>query len=101
MGSRFFFSDGGDDIGMGCQIWRGYFQSVRQGWKKVLLNVDMASSVFLRGMPVLDYLKVVTQHDVQQNRNVLSEQNRKKFSGEMKSMLQCPFLRILWLSAVQ
>ena len=48
--------------------------------KKVLLNVDMASSVFLRGMPVLDYLKVVTQHDVQQNRNVLSEQNRKKFS---------------------
>ena len=40
----------------------------------------MASSVFIRGMPELDYLKVVTQHDVQQNRNVLSEQNRKKFS---------------------
>ena len=46
--------------------------------EKVLLNVDMASSVFLRGMPVLDYLKVVTQHDVQQKGNVLSEQKQKE-----------------------
>ena len=34
LGSRFLFFDCGDDIGMGCQIWRGYFQSVRQGWRK-------------------------------------------------------------------
>lgn len=88
MGSRHFFSDHAIDLGRGCEIWRGYHQSVRQGWKKVLLNINMASSVFLRGMDVLEYLYEVTQHDVRQNRNPLSEEKKRKFTKEMKSKLE-------------
>ena len=50
-------------------------------------------------MPVLEYLYHVTQHDVKQNNDVLSEQNRMKFTGKMKSMLQSPFfmdLSVIW-----
>ena len=47
----------------------------------------MTSSVFLRAMPVLEYLYKVTQHDVRENRGVLSRTDRIKFTGEMKSML--------------
>ena len=55
---------------------------------KVLLNINMASSVFLRGMGVLEYLCEVTQHDVRQNRNPLSEEKKRKFTKEMKSKLE-------------
>ena len=73
---------------MGCEIWQGYHQSVRQGWKRVLLNINITSSVFLREIPVLEYLHNITEHDVKINRGVLSEINRKKFAKEIKSMLQ-------------
>ena len=88
MQSRFFSSDGAIDIGMGCEIWRGYHQSVREGWKRVLLNINMASSVFLRAIPVLEYLYLTTNHDVRENSGVLSETNRVKFTREIKGMLQ-------------
>ena len=91
LGSRFFTSDGSIDIGMGCEIWQGYRQSVWQGWARVLLNINMTSSVFLRGMPVLEYLHKITEHDVRINRGVLSEKNRMKFTREIKSMLQGVF----------
>ena len=84
---------------MGCKIRQGYNQGVRQGWKRVLVNINTTSSVFLMGMPVLEYLYHVTQHDVKQNNDVLSEQNRMKFAGKMKSMLQIQFfmdLSVIW-----
>ena len=91
MGSRFFTSDGASDIGMGCEVWQGYRQSVQQGQNRVLLNINMASSVFLRGMPVLEYLYKITEHDVLVNRGVLSERNRLKFTDRIRSMLQGVF----------
>ena len=91
LGSRFFTSDGAIDIGMGCEVWQGYRQSVQQGWNRVLLNINIASSVFLRGMPVLEYLYKITEHDARINRGVLSEINRVKFTDEIKSMLQGVF----------
>ena len=93
MGSRFFTSDGAVDIGRGCEVWRGYCQSARQGWKRVLLNINMASSVFLRGMPVLEYLYEITQFDVRVNQGVLPDKSRMKFTREIKSMLQSAFLK--------
>ena len=86
MGSRFFTSDDAIDIGMG----RGYYQSARQGWKKVLLNINMASSVFLRAMPVLDHLYEITRRDVAEN--VLLEANRRRFTREIKSTLGSAFV---------
>ena len=91
MGSRFFTSDGASDIGMGCEVWEGYRQSVHQGQNRVLLNINMASSVFLRGMPVLEYLYRITEHDVRVNRGVLSERNRLKLTDRIRSMLQGVF----------
>ena len=91
LGSRFFTSDGASDIGMGCEVWQGYRQSVQQGQNRVLLNINMASSVFLRGMPVLEYLYRITEHDVRVNRGVLSERNRLKFTDRIRSMLQGVF----------
>ena len=91
MGSRFFTSDGASDIGMGCEVWEGYRQSVHQGQNRVLLNINMASSVFLRGMSVLEYLYRITEHDVRVNRGVLSERNRLKFTDRIRSMLQGVF----------
>ena len=90
MGSRFFTSDDAIDIGMGREIWTGYYQSARQGWKKVLLNINMASSVFLRAMPVLDHLYEITRHDFAEN--VLSEANRRRFTREIKSTLGSAFV---------
>ena len=87
LGSRFFTSEGASDIDMGLEIWRGYHQSARQGWKKVLLNINMTSSVFLRATPVLEYLYKITKHDVRVNRGALSERNRMKFTEEIKSIL--------------
>ena len=92
MGSRFFTPEGAIDIGMGREIWTGYYQSARQGWKKVLLNINMASSVFLRAMPVLDYFHEITRHDVAENQGILSEADRRRFTEEIKSMLGCAFV---------
>ena len=91
LGSRFLTSDGAIDIGMGCEVWQGYHQSARQGWKRVLLNINMASSVFLRGMPVLEYLYEITQHDVRLNQGALSDKNRMNFTGKIKSMSHSGF----------
>ena len=77
---------------MGREIWRGYHQSARQGWKRVLLNINMTSSVFLKPMRVLEYLYKITEHDVRVNRGALSERNRMKFTEEIKSMLQGVFV---------
>ena len=76
---------------MGCEVWQGYHQSARQGWKRVLLNINMTSSVFLREMEVLEYLYEVTQHDVRSNQGALSDKSRIKFTGKIKSMLHGAF----------
>ena len=97
LGSRFFTSDGAIPIGMGLEIWRGYYQSARQGWKRVLVNINMASSLFLREIRVLDYLNEITKHDAKKNKGVLSEINRRKFTREIKSMLQSVFVEIFYV----
>ena len=90
-GSRFFSPVGAINIGMGREVWQGYHQSARQGWNRVLLNVNMTSSVFLREMQVLEYLYEITQHDVTKNQGALSDKNKMKFSEEIESMLQSAF----------
>ena len=101
LGTRFFTSDDAIGIGMGYEVWRGYHQSVRQGWKRVLLNINMASSAFLKGMPVLEYLYEITEHDVRVNQSPLSDANRVRFTREIKSMLQSTFLKDLMLKILK
>ena len=51
----------------------------------------MASSVFLRGMPVLEYLYEITQYDARVNKTALSDKDKGKFTGEIKSRFQAAF----------
>ena len=60
----------------------------------------MVSSVFLRAMPVLNYLLEITKHDVMKNEGVLSDVNRTRFNGEIKSMLESAFFDV-YLSGIQ
>ena len=89
VGSRFFTPDNANDLGMGRQIWKGYYQSARQGCERVLLNINMLSSLFLRAMPVLHYLREITKHN--ENEGVLSDVNKRRFTREIKSMLGSAF----------
>lgn len=95
MGSRFFTSHNAIDLGMGREIWKGYYQSARQGCERVLLNINMVSSVFLRAMPVLDYLREITKHN--ENEGALSDVNRRRFTREIKSMLGSAFFLCIFI----
>ena len=97
MRSRFFTSVDAINLGMGREIWKGHYQSARQGCERVLLNINMVSSVFLRAMSVLDYLRETTKHDVTKNEGVLSDVNRLRFIGEIKGMLGSVFFDVFLL----
>ncbi|KAL0065940.1 hypothetical protein AAF712_007067 [Marasmius tenuissimus] len=46
---RSFFTDRErKDIGLGLEVWRGYFQSVRPGIGKMLINVDISTGLMYK-----------------------------------------------------
>jgi eukaryotic translation initiation factor 2C len=51
---RSFFTDRETkDIGSGLVLWRGYFQSVRPGIGKMLVNVDISTGTMYKAGPLL------------------------------------------------
>jgi eukaryotic translation initiation factor 2C len=51
---RSFFTDRETkDIGSGLELWRGYFQSVRPGIGKMLVNVDISTGTMYKPGPLL------------------------------------------------
>ncbi|KAI0255719.1 Piwi domain-containing protein [Lactifluus subvellereus] len=46
--------NGGLDIGGGMVLWRGYFQSVRPAIDRLLINVDISTSVMYSPGPLID-----------------------------------------------
>ncbi|KAG6851866.1 hypothetical protein C0991_005392, partial [Blastosporella zonata] len=53
--SRSFFTDKDvKDIGSGIVLWRGYFQSVRPGIGRMLVNVDISTGMMYRPGPLID-----------------------------------------------
>ncbi|KAF7352729.1 Argonaute-like protein [Mycena venus] len=51
---RSFFTDRETkDIGAGLELWRGYFQSVRPGIGKMLINVDISTGTMYKKGPLL------------------------------------------------
>ncbi|KAF7351067.1 Argonaute-like protein [Mycena sanguinolenta] len=59
---RSFFTDRETkDIGAGLELWRGYFQSVRPGIGKMLINVDISTGTMYKKGPLLrlclEYIK--------------------------------------------
>jgi len=52
---RSFFTDREtSDIGGGIQLWRGYFQSVRPGIGKLLINIDISTATMYKGGHLVD-----------------------------------------------
>ncbi|KAH9914769.1 argonaute-like protein [Epithele typhae] len=49
----FFTSQGSRDIGSGMHLWRGYFQSVRPSFGRMLINVDISAAVMYAPGPVI------------------------------------------------
>ncbi|KAF8913963.1 argonaute-like protein [Gymnopilus junonius] len=66
--SRSFFTDRETkDIGLGIQLWRGYFQSVRPGIGHMLINIDISTATMYKAGPLLrlcmEYMR--KQHPMQ------------------------------------
>jgi len=52
--TRSFFTDKETkSIGGGIVLWRGYFQSVRPGIGKMLINIDISTSAMYQGGPLI------------------------------------------------
>jgi eukaryotic translation initiation factor 2C len=50
----FFVADGKRDIGGGVELWRGYFQSVRPGANRLLINVDVTTAMMYKSGPLME-----------------------------------------------
>ncbi|KAJ8519388.1 hypothetical protein ONZ45_g3684 [Pleurotus djamor] len=50
----FFTNREVQDIGSGLELWRGYFQSVRPGINKMLINVDISTGTMYKSGPLLN-----------------------------------------------
>lgn len=52
-----FFPDQGPrvlPIGGGCELWIGYFSSIRMGWKQARINIDVSNKAFHRPQRVME-----------------------------------------------
>jgi eukaryotic translation initiation factor 2C len=49
----FFVPSGKKDIGGGVELWRGYFQSVRPGANRMLINVDVTTAMMYKSGPLI------------------------------------------------
>ena len=56
VGRSFFPDQGGRtiDIGGGCELWIGYFSTIRFGWKQPRINIDVANKAFHKPIHVMD-----------------------------------------------
>ncbi|XP_043230773.1 protein argonaute-2-like [Amphibalanus amphitrite] len=56
VGRSFFPDQGGRtiDIGGGCELWIGYFSTIRCGWKQTRINIDVANKAFHKPIHVMD-----------------------------------------------
>lgn len=50
----FFTPEGKADIGLGISLWRGYFQSIRPGIGKMLINIDISTGMMYKEGRLLD-----------------------------------------------
>ena len=58
VGRSFYFDPGNDppNLGEGCDIWEGYFQSLRPGQWKPYINIDTSASAMMKNLSLLDFM---------------------------------------------
>ncbi|KAG7099080.1 hypothetical protein E1B28_000955 [Marasmius oreades] len=70
---RSFFTDRErKDIGLGLEVWRGYFQSVRPAINRMLINVDISTGLMYKSGPLIDLCLDFLNKRSGANVNVLS-----------------------------
>ncbi|KAI6658442.1 argonaute 2 [Oopsacas minuta] len=58
VGRNFYFDPGQNppNLGEGCDIWEGYFQSLRPGQWKPFINIDTAVAGMMKDMNLIDFI---------------------------------------------
>ncbi|XP_037081791.1 protein argonaute-2-like [Pollicipes pollicipes] len=85
---RSFFPEQGDriiNIGGGCELWIGYFSSIRMGWKQPRINIDVANKAFHTAMPVLDKMGEILGRSFNPDRG-LQEWQRNDVNKQMRTL---------------
>ncbi|KAK3722082.1 hypothetical protein QZH41_019832 [Actinostola sp. cb2023] len=64
VGRSFFPTNSrGFDLGGGCEVRSGFYQSIRPSqWKTMLVNIDVSSKAFMKAQPVIDLLCELLPH---------------------------------------
>ncbi|DBA02257.1 TPA: hypothetical protein N0F65_007667 [Lagenidium giganteum] len=56
VGRSLFSRVGAGDIGEGAEVWMGFYQSLRPTQNRLVVNIDMAATAFVKAMSVLEFL---------------------------------------------
>ncbi|OQR70150.1 protein argonaute-2-like [Tropilaelaps mercedesae] len=89
VGRSFFSSPEGyfHPLGGGREVWFGFHQSVRPSQWKMMLNIDVSATAFYKAQPVTDFMgEVLDLRDVAEQRRVLTDSQRVKFTKEIKGL---------------
>ena len=77
-------------LGMGREVWPGYYQSVRpvMGWK-MMLNIDMATTAFYTEQSVFDFMCMnLRRCSPRDATNPVSDRDRQEFSKRELNQLE-------------
>ena len=58
VGRSFYFDPGNQppNLGEGCDLWEGYFQSLRPGQWKPYINIDTSASAMMKNLSLLNFM---------------------------------------------
>ncbi|CAI5744072.1 unnamed protein product [Peronospora destructor] len=56
IGRNLFHGKGATSLGEGAELWFGYFQSLRATQNRLIVNLDLAATVFVEEMAVVDFV---------------------------------------------
>ncbi|GAB6028295.1 argonaute 1 [Chamberlinius hualienensis] len=71
----------------GLEVWSGYYQTVRPGWKCMMLQVDSSVRVFHKGQRVLDLCAEFFRGRVNElNDRPMNEDERSRFESYIKGL---------------
>ena len=58
VGERFYFDpvQNPPNLGEGCHVWEGYFQSLRLGQRKPYINIDTSATGMMKDLNIIDFI---------------------------------------------
>eukprot|EP00899_Mesostigma_viride_P008665 jgi/Mesvir1/177/Mv13532-RA.3 len=86
--SKFYHpSFGRSDAGLGCESWRGFYQSVRLTQAGVVVNMDMVATAMIAPLPIVDYIaQALGKQGTRDLARGLSDFERNKIKRLLKNL---------------